>query len=606
MLHQPVHLSVEKFIEKCTVLEVPRFQRDYAWSEEEIKDFIDDWTELVTLASINSSADGHFLGGLVTVEERRNEHVAHKIVDGQQRLTTIFITVWRLKHAFKQILEAAKGADEQDIIKRAEVAVKTHDDYLFSQTTNQQFVVTKHERLILSNKDRGYFEELINDDDPKPDNIASHDRLKSAAEQIQKSVIDEILASNDSLETKFDKLAQCSNMLVHSCYVLHISSDNQNEAYKLFSVLNDRGKSLSDGDHLRWSSMELIDSHGDTQILEDVAEHWDNILANDPSEIAKFLEAYYPSKTGNRAKKTSIANDYRREFFSFVPPLSLQDTKKVRDRVSDMRKYMEVYRQLVDGSWPYDEPTSSLWTQSRLQRLTKDLKHTLCVPLLLSATENVSEHDFAKLVIGLEKFVFRYVTVVGARPSTLYPIYYRHAAKMESASTTYEVKTLFQGLSDLMQQNAPDEIFEQALRGEILSYEPPKQLRTIRYFLTTMNDYCEWTNKGPRVLTKPQELTITDLGQVQIEHIYPQTAKQQDADTSLESLKHNLGNLTFWAPGENKKGGNKNYKDKVPEYLASQAKMTSSIGSRHKTWSKNKVKAREDELIEAALKVFKV
>lgn len=606
MLQQPVHLSVKAFIEKCTILEVPRFQRDYAWGEEEIKDFIDDWKDLARAFSSQSSSDGHFLGGLVTVEERRNGSIAYRIVDGQQRLTTIFLAIWRLKHAFQQILEGAKIADQKNIIEQAYQAVRTHDECLFAQTLDPEFKLEKYQRLVLSQKDRIFFEELITDRSPVPDkDNAAHGRLRSAAEQIQRDIVDEILDSPISLHDKFMNLAHYSHMLFQACYVLHLSSDNQNEAYRLFSILNNRGKSLSDGDHLRWSTMELIDSNGAAaQIMDDVADRWDYVLSHEPAEIAKFLEAYYPSYTGRRAKKNSVADDYRREFFNRPLPLSLSDTKKIGDRVSDIGKHMEVYRQLVDGSWPWDPPTAPLWTQSRLQRLTRDLKHTLCIPLLLAAQDNLSEDDFAKMVLGLEKFVFRYITVVGAKPSTLYPKYYEHAKKIRDAPTAYEVDSLLEDLRMLAKQNAADDAFRQALEGDILSYAPPRQLRVIRYFLTTLNDYCQWTNNGPQVSSQLNQLAVIDPGQVNVEHIYPQNAKPTEVNYDLEPLKHDIGNLTFWAPGENKKVGNKKYQDKRQDYIDSKAEMTRSIGNSHKSWTRAKLRRRRIQLIDVALKIF--
>lgn len=605
MLQKNDKRNVKQFINECTVLEVPKFQRDYAWGEEEIDDFVKDWSDLVTKHSSGHNTMDHFLGGVVTIKDTQNGET-YKVVDGQQRLTTIFLATWKLKHAFARISHKAEEEKNDDVMNKANVARRVHDEYLFASLVNEQFQEIKQSRLIPSEKDRDYFIDLISDLSPN-EKSAAHRRLREASQQIQEDIVDTVLGSDGDINDKFSTLSDFSNRLFNNCYVLHISSNDQEEAYRLFAVLNDRGKSLSDGDHLRWSSMDLIDSNSiAVTALNDVSNAWNEILAGEPSEIAKFLEAYYPSYTGRRAKKNSVAQEYRDEFFDYMRPLSNTAVNAVRDRVFDMREHVGIYRSLTEGSWPYDDPKASQWKQKRLERLVKDLKHTLCMPLLLSAIDKLPEDKFVEIVLLLERFVFRYITMVGAKPATLYPIYYAHAEMIRSQEQAYEVADLVVDLRKLVSENAKDAEFEEALRGGTLDLSPPKKLRVVRYFLTTMDAYCQWTKSGTRVLKKPREMMVIDSGQIHIEHIYPQKAQKGADDPDLEPLKNKLGNLTFWPPTDNIKASNKPFQVKREEYKKSDAQMTRSVAERHTKWTAKAIKGREEELIQAALKVFLV
>lgn len=83
-------LSVaELFDEADTHYEVPIYQRNYAWGVEQIEQLIDDvW------AAAQADADGYFLGNLIvapTGAVADAKSVTYEVIDGQQRLTTLFM-----------------------------------------------------------------------------------------------------------------------------------------------------------------------------------------------------------------------------------------------------------------------------------------------------------------------------------------------------------------------------------------------------------------------------------------------------------------------------------------------------------------------------------
>lgn len=66
---------------------VPRYQRNYAWTEEHIKQLIDD-----VLDNANQSGDlilPYYLGTLVVFPIQQGNNLLYEVIDGQQRLTTL-------------------------------------------------------------------------------------------------------------------------------------------------------------------------------------------------------------------------------------------------------------------------------------------------------------------------------------------------------------------------------------------------------------------------------------------------------------------------------------------------------------------------------------
>lgn len=80
---------------------VPRFQREFSWREEQLSEL---WKDLVSNILTKGSKlenQEYFIGSLVLVGEDKSTDF--KIVDGQQRLTTITILLSALVESFKEI-----------------------------------------------------------------------------------------------------------------------------------------------------------------------------------------------------------------------------------------------------------------------------------------------------------------------------------------------------------------------------------------------------------------------------------------------------------------------------------------------------------------------
>lgn len=91
--------SVEKIFESKYL--IPIYQRNYAWGEKEIVALLDD---------ISSNDNEYFIGSLVV----REKDGVFEVIDGQQRLTTLYLTLRYLKHDIKDKLkfEARQKSNE--------------------------------------------------------------------------------------------------------------------------------------------------------------------------------------------------------------------------------------------------------------------------------------------------------------------------------------------------------------------------------------------------------------------------------------------------------------------------------------------------------------
>src|SRR5262245_40715235 len=74
---------------------VPVYQRNYAWRGEQIEQLISDIKD-----AIDEKQEGYLLGNLiVTKRESKSATVDFEVIDGQQRLTTLYLLLTFLADA---------------------------------------------------------------------------------------------------------------------------------------------------------------------------------------------------------------------------------------------------------------------------------------------------------------------------------------------------------------------------------------------------------------------------------------------------------------------------------------------------------------------------
>lgn len=583
---------------------VPRYQRPYAWEEEEVTDFIKD-LQVLYIGRLNNPTNPkmHFFGGIVSVEryapELSDMGHAYDIIDGQQRLATIMLTIALLIRGLEELAQKAKTVGDQETADRTKsYASITRENFLeYTEVVGSQRQARI--RLLLSKTDAAFFESLVKGHTQMVGpSSASHYRLLNARDLIDKFLINPILEDNVlSCENRLNQFLALKSCILQDCYFIHISSDNVNEAYRLFTILNDRGKTLSEGDLLHVYTLEMLEGH---RLQQDHVERcWDEILGYSYEEVRQFLRAYYPSYKGERAPSNDFVDAFREQFFNYTMPLPSDQAAELAMRVDLMRGEINIFRDISEGSWPYENPTVSLWERSRLWYLIKVLKHTLCIPLLMSARQGLTEPDFARLVNLLDLFVFRYITMVGAHPTSLGNIYYKQAATIRQNGSSYNMSIFQTELARLRNANATDSLFEEAMRQKLNYRQSPRNIT--KYFLITIEDYLPWYNRGTGGKPTPDMSRTIELDRVTLEHIYPQ--HPTSPDPLLEPLKHDIGNLTFWGPDDNVAAANAPFTIKKTLYGRSMVMLNRELANLP-NWDVNELERRKNRLITIAKSIF--
>lgn len=567
---------------------VPPYQRAYDWDTDEVGDFARDVRALVQRSAAGQQSQ-HFFGALISVYRKGERYF--EIVDGQQRLTTEILCLSELRNAWIDLETRVRAARKPELA----LIANRHASHVAKRLRK-----SGASRLVLSKRDEPFFTDLLNGAATKPASDAdeSHQRLWSARDTIRNELFGSLLDGVRRHANQQICLEAIERALLHDGYVVHLYTEDQSQAYRLFSVLNDRGRPLSVGSLLRTHTLAVLDGYHEQQLPAEF--DWDAILRVGETFVNAFLAAYYTSYAGQRESASDMYDSFRTRFLT-ESVRSAHEASRLRKTVGGLKAETETFSQIRVGEWPFEESSKPVWERDRLKRLVYSLRHNLAHPLLLATARECNESVFRDLVLLLEPFVFRYINISGGSPARLAAVYYDHAAAVRK-NRKLDKNRLHKELKALAGKYAPDDVFVPLLREQLRFAQNSQRRQLIKHFLTTIEDYEEWFSSGAsgkrRVKTKA---TVFDLDQVNIEHIYPQNAEV--VDPKLEERKHELGNLTPLDDRDGGKASNSPFAQKRPIYDKSRFAVTAPLGALP-AWNDSSVTTRFSYYAERAKAIF--
>lgn len=209
---------------------IPEYQRPYMWSDEQITTLFNDvWDFAVSTGGLKRNGT-YFLGSIVSFE---NENGEQEIIDGQQRITSLFLL---LRAIYTKLLQGDdKNSDAaRNFVNKIEPAIWRTDNLTgkvdYSDTLLTSRVVDNEGNEILR-----HILETGNADARAKDNYSKNyilfqDLYEQHCAQAPLQVYDFIYA------------------LLYQAILLPIGADSQDTALTIFSTLNNRGLQLSDAD----------------------------------------------------------------------------------------------------------------------------------------------------------------------------------------------------------------------------------------------------------------------------------------------------------------------------------------------------------------------
>ena len=229
--------AIQKIFCDDFFFKIPLYQRPYAWTTEQAEELFDD---LITFAGSGGEhledLNPYFLGSIVLI---KGDEPDAEIVDGQQRLTTLAI----LLSAIRALVPPEYASELTSFLyQKGNLIIGNPNRY----------------RLKLRRQDEEFFQRYIQDDG----GIDTLEALKTMIfSNSQKNIYDNASLFLRCLrELSEDRRIRLAKAIITRCFLVVVSTPSFDSAYRIFSVLNDRGLNLSHSDILKADVIGKISS----------------------------------------------------------------------------------------------------------------------------------------------------------------------------------------------------------------------------------------------------------------------------------------------------------------------------------------------------------
>lgn len=593
-------LTIAGLLGSITVFTVPPFQRAYAWDSNAVGLFLGD-VDRCRERRLLDTPQAHFFGAIVSTPEIMpgTPLPYAMLIDGQQRLATVFLYLSRLRHRFDVAADRADTAGWR-------TAFALRSDILrssFEWIEDLEFLQPKRRcRLNLNRVDDPFFKQLLDGADAVPSS-ASHERMRNAVKKID-SYFDSLFERRISSEDDNRILTALYVSFLRDWEIVHISARTRRQANTLYRVLNSRGVPVSDCDLLRAATLERVDGPLDAPEVQGLSQTWDEIIGLDADGADRFLDFAFQSRTGDRRPTDRTASNFESSFFPILDsdePLTAVEAKSLVRRVMILRDDSMMASGMRAGDLSRGPGRAlSLVMSERLRALTHLFKQDYCIPLLLAAS-SLRPETFAELVNVLDRFAFRYGVLVRAPVGPFERCVKPYIRSLRSNPPTLNVGEIRRGLQAVLDRFASLSVFTQRLKA--LRYGTGQNAH-IRYFLAMIEWTDVWYNSGAHGSVRVRDETRgIDLANVTIEHIG--ATGDQTAAQELLPLMNTLGNLTLLSQTENDGVANKQFTAKAPVYQRSSFAINRAlVADNNREWGAAEVVARESDLLSRSEKIF--
>ncbi len=584
------------------VFRIPDYQRGYAWREE----FEILWKDILRLYRADVENRKHYTGMLALEEfARLQEEIegifdkrAFYVVDGQQRITSLFIIVKYLIDYIAEEDDSFSKADYQSLLKTKD----NIDKFGYS--------IQRRDGM------KDYFEKRVLQDDPQVKHSNQYcDNIHFACKFIKNQ-----LKKFDGETTK-KLLALVLDKIVFNIYFITDSFDVR----VTFETINNRGKKLSKLELLKNRLMYLSTFLPRTysgQLKGKVNNTWKAIYENlsfGDFQISddEYLKAHWivykrlNKNKGDAFIKDILNNEFSVDAGEFYKLISQQKNDEaymyLYGYVESLEKYSEywayVNRQQVQLEISEKERS---WIK-RFSRLTNNLYVRSALMVVLAETELGDKEEFYSL---LEQFVF--VNKLLAQDKNDLSFIVTTARDLMKASPEKKVQ-IFKSMKEQI-RNHELKVSLNRIQSALRAFKSHIESRGNYYYEWSGLHYFLYEYNESLHPMSAASIEWYDLSKVSVEHVFPQTPDKEYwkiafgtyIDTDQQGkITNALGNLLLLSSGsENSSLKNYSYpiKREISGGLQKFSYMAGSPSARavaqSKYWTPKQVYARTKRMFD--------
>jgi hypothetical protein len=555
--------SFRKLIGNGVTYRIPRFQRDYSWTEEEWEDL---WMDLLGTLKPEGEA-AHYMGFLVlqTADDKTFE-----VIDGQQRLTTINIIVHAALNNMQRLIDAGNDAEANN--RRKGQIQQTYVGYLDPVT------LVVRPKLSLNRKNNNFFQTylLSLEAGPPREVRASPHLLGRAFEWFDRQLAAylKVSSGNEGM-----RLAQLIEELSDRLFFTVITVTDELNAYTVFETLNARGVRLSATDLLKNYLFSVLDHGGEMDHkMRNLEDRWEAMVGRLQSEnFPDFLRVHWNS----------------RQSFSRQAELF----KTIRVHVSTSEAVFRLLREMEEDLDTYlglTSPEPSEWPREDkvLAGILQTFRTRQPFPLLLAAKRAFEAPDFTALLRATVVISMRF-NVIGSYSTAAQERKYNEVAERLAKEDLTQLGPALMAMRSIYPSDA---VFRAAFAEKVMRTTDSRNNRVVRFILCSLEQH----------LTGQNYHYASDA--FRIEHVLPQNAPGWGRFSSdeAEALIHRLGNMTLLQAGTDRDPGTAAYSDKRAVYQQSGFLVTKKLANDHVDWTPESIAGQQKWMATQATAIWRI
>ena len=500
---------------------VPKYQRGYSWTDKHVLKLLEDLD-----SSYKEKPDDYYLIGQIILSNEKGTDW-FDIVDGQQRITTLFLFFI----ISQQMIGEGEGLDKNE--KKLFATVWPYTEYLINETDFEpRFVpaesLKKQMKLIIQDKPT---DEPINN---------SEENLETAHNEIMKFL------DGYSDSELFNFLWFVLNKVV----VLALILPDNSQAIQVFGKINNRGLTLDDADLLKNLLFEKVESDDE---FEKLSENWEKATENlfsSKLKRVKSMEFLMKALIGIETGKSIRSDDV---YMSWRGKLSTES--KAKDFAHKLPAEAKALAYISNGRLPAGQATELTYGSHSF----KWVQHLE----VLLAGRHLSEESYSELakIVEARVMLSLFSAEKNQKFEAILHLWSERIGKLDQNATREDILNASENVLKI--SDIKERIGDLEKQLSLLTYSKRTQQVKIRYVLArcAMAIEFKYSNENARNDNSLKKFMVTSKGVnsgYDLDHIFPQSSsrrsdwvgKENGADSEI--LINSLGNLVLLHPDDNR------------------------------------------------------
>lgn len=554
---------------------IPDYQRAYVWDTDQVRDLLDD-----TISAYRENKEAqYFLGSMVLkINEKSENNVSYteyELLDGQQRITTVFLILACMRDMltdYPQYQNSLAG-----FVYQAEDAILQQPErmrIIFNIRSDVRDFVNEHIKPLHGTCDSALLKDKMQ---AKDVNISIRNMANA------------MLVAHEFLEENKSDIIGYLSYFLNKVLMIYVATEELQDAFQLFTVLNNRGVKLSSSDILKAENLKELSAADRTSW----ATRWEEMETYFGEDFDKFLSHIRTILVKKKQTTTLLKEfdefvysnqEYDRTQKKYVPRTPI--LRRGRDTFELLYSYYHTYQEVFDTD--HSVVTGDYEITNYLKLMETGFGADYWIAPVLDYYRKYRRRGFVAFLKALDrKLSTDWITA--ATPTV----------RMENVNAILREIEASQDSVALLQSktftiNKSD--FERVINGDIYG-------RSFAKYLLLKLDLIYRGSSTPMI---PQAIAS-------IEHILPRNPSADSqwvkdfSAAEREEWTNKLGNLVLISRRKNTSQSNRDYVEKKEKYFEKNIEMFPNsirIYQNYPEWKLSDLKKNHSDVVTELLNVY--